>query len=127
MPEPDTIADRNGPEIAFALPKGRSLRDITEVELVGVVPGGGRVAVSLQAAAWLAESALDQLWDARQDDGCCCPDCCGPCAALEKLLEADQLDALSWWVTDHLGRSGVDRDWLRSSWKPGIRHAETGA
>lgn len=79
------------------------------------------VDLDLPAVAMLAQSALDILWLAERDEGCC-PECCGPCFALRTLLNAGQLDELLatdpategmlWWV-----KGRVDREWLTRAWR----------
>ena len=93
------------------------------------------VTLDAQTAARLAAHALNQLWDADQDDedpevSGCCPECCGPCVALRQLLDAGQLDDVvrpyveatggdwSWWVNNQ-----VDRDWLTRAWRMTLCHA----
>jgi hypothetical protein len=99
-------------------------------------PLGGRLTVDLVAVAWLAESTLDHIWYAEQDDDWegCCPRCCAPCAALKRLLDDGQLDELlthapaavnsEWWAVDHLGRGGVDREWLEKAWQLTACHCD---
>lgn len=65
----------------------------------------------------LVVTQLDVLWTEP-----CCPHCCAPCAVLQTLDEAGQLDDAvrlapehhrdsDWWID---GR--VDRTWLYSRW-----------
>lgn len=103
--------------------------------LTATAPFGGGLTVDLVAVAWLAEAALDHIWYAGQADGWegCCPLCCASCAALKRLLDDGQLDALlahapaavcsAWWHVDHLGVGGVDREWLANAWRLTCCHA----
>jgi hypothetical protein len=96
--------------------------------------GPNALALDLTAVARLAEAALDHLWYACDnpepgDGDPCCPICCAPCAATKRLIDDGQLDLLlahapaatasAWWTVDHLGRGGVDREWLARMWRPG--------
>lgn len=92
------------------------------------------ISVPFSAVSWLVQHNLNQLWsqsedpEVRDSDGLqpCCPRCCGPCEALQTLLDAGQLDDLAapgsfglvddaWW---DFKRARVDRKWLESAWHP---------
>lgn len=79
------------------------------------------VVVNREVMALLLDAALDKLWYAEQEEGCC-PRCCAECVALRRLLESDQLDDLvrsraegnDWWDA---ANNRVDRDWLARAWR----------
>lgn len=75
-----------------------------------------------QAFASLARFALDVLYQADQDGGCC-PLCCAPCAALRSLRFTGRLNDIVaqdpgstqsvWWVEGQ----GVNDGFLRHAWR----------
>lgn len=79
------------------------------------------VTVDADIAAWLVAHALDSLWLADQEHGCC-PECCGPCAALLRLTNDGSVDDIAapyqtgdasmWWVDGQ-----VDREFLARAWR----------
>lgn len=80
------------------------------------------VTMPAEVAEELAAFALAKLWDADQNEGGCCPRCCPTCAALKRLLDADQLDDIvreqerggDMWDAE---RDQVDRAWLERAWR----------
>lgn len=71
--------------------------------------------------AMLLEHAINELFQAEQDEGCCFK-CCGPCSVIyEKLLDgtldravAARSSGSSWWDE---GQQQVDRQFLHSAWR----------
>jgi hypothetical protein len=79
-------------------------------------------------AARLVAGHVDRLWDAWANDGDmpgCCPECCGPCAALKDLYDRGELDGLyGAYVDQGFGemdtwdaeKRQVGRGWLLEAW-----------
>lgn len=86
-----------------------------------VPPAPDTVTVERDVIARLIEAELDQVWLADHLEGCCSR-CCGPCSALQRLLDLGQLDDLvrpraagsDWWDAEH---NQVDRAWLARAWR----------
>lgn len=103
-------------------------------QILAHLRGQGLTVVPFSAISWLVQHNLNQLWSQSVDpevldsDGMqpCCPLCCGPCEALQTLLDSGQLDELAepgkgtladdaWWDFE---KGQVSRDWLKSAWHP---------
>lgn len=87
------------------------------------------VAMDAQVAAFLIAGALDDLWYADQEEGCC-PQCCAPCAALKQLLDAGRLDDLvrpyeEQFSSETWLNGEVDRNFLARAWRMTDCHDET--
>lgn len=78
------------------------------------------------AVALLVGHAVGELWASTEDPelGGCCPQCCGPCSALKRMLEVGTLD---WFYDIYVDLTGatfmwdadkqeVDREWLTRAW-----------
>lgn len=99
---------------AAELPEGPTVRNQTLVHR--------------DAVAWLAVHALNELYIADQEEGCC-PKCCGPCRALDLMREDGSLDWLvrkqgdgnDWWDPD---RRMVDPKLFGRAWRRTDCHEE---
>lgn len=66
--------------------------------------------------------AMNSLYQADQDEGCCHV-CCAPCEALWEMFHLNQLDDVLrddgpghyWWIGGHQG--GVSTAFLASAWR----------
>ena len=71
--------------------------------------------------AVLLEHAINELFAADQDFGCC-PLCCGPCSVIHEMLVDGTLDRAvaarsngsDWWRKE---QRQVDREFLRTAWR----------
>lgn len=83
------------------------------------------ILIDKAAAALLVDGALQVIWDMDQAGELCCPQCCGPCAALATLRDNGQLDDLMWpragdgdarWdqARGQVDRALLDRVWQRT-------------
>lgn len=91
-------------------------------------PASGAAAlVNVQVLAWLVADALNDLFRADGERGCC-NICCGPCAALKILWIEDRLnDAVRpvaegyvWWLDGKVDEMLLNRAWRMTDCHAGL-------
>lgn len=96
---------------------------------------GPSLTIEKEVAMHLTVGHLSHLWSMMDDvteepeHRSCCSVCCGPCWALNRLLESDQLDDICrpykdgwvWWDEEN---DRVNREMLTRAWKRADCHSE---